>query len=590
MGDASMPGLMGALASQSGLDMTSVLTLAFKPAMLVSPWQPVVLLVTMAGWAWVVSTVFDKHAARFNLDRERWGLIHCVFGVAALLVAVLIPLTGIIGFIVGWLAMVAILFANFVTYSLGTAKDERVPTDFRMNLAGVKKMLGGKDAAAKAKDKGPKAGKTRLTIAGSDKQVIPAPIETAPEYAIRAAAENVVIKALESRATQIDILPAAAAAGQAAQSYQVQMMIDSVPTKGEMLDLPTTLKVVNLFKSAAKLDTAEMRKKQQGMFTVELAGTKTSIRITTQGASSGIRTQMLFNPEQAVKRKPEKLGLLEEQMEALKQLTSGKGLVLVAAPPDQGRTTLFYSTLAMHDAYTQTLQTVEMEQQLTLEGVKHEAFDPTVEGADYSTLVRSMLRRDPDVLGVAEIPDQATAKIISSADYSRVRIYAGLRSTSAMEALEGWLKAVGDPALASKQLQGVVCGRLMRKLCVNCRVPYNASPEMLKKLGIAEGTGAQLFKKGGQVLIKNKPEVCPMCQGVGYMGTEAYFEVYLLDGEDRENLASGNLPAVKAALKKRGTISLQQAAIRKAVAGVTSVEEVMRVTQPATPQAAPAGA
>jgi type II secretory ATPase GspE/PulE/Tfp pilus assembly ATPase PilB-like protein len=589
MGDATMMAMLDSRGGLGGADLLGSLTLGFQPSMLVSPWQPVVLLATLAAWAWVVSAVFDKHAARFNLDRERWGLIHCIFGVAAIAAAVLIPLQGIVGFIVGWVAMVAILIGNMVTYSLATSKDERVPVDFRMNIAGAKKMLGVKSSAEKAKEKGPKVGKTRLTIAGADKQVLAAPIETAPEYGIRTAAEGVVIKALESRASQIDIIPAAAAAGQAAQSYQVQMMVDGVPMKGDVLDLPTTLKIVTLFKTAAKLDATEMRKKQQGNFSVEMGGNKTAIRMTTQGASSGIRTQMLFNPEQAVKRKPEKLGLLEEQMAAMKELAGGKGLVLVTAPPDNGRTTLFYSTLGLHDAYTQTLQTVEMEPQLTLEGVKHEAFDPTVEGADYSTLVRSMLRRDPDVLGVAEVPDQATAKIICNADFSRVRLYAGLRAGSAMEAIEGWLKAVGDPALASKQLQGVVCGRLMRKLCTNCRVPYNASPEMLKKLGVAEGMGAQLFKKGGQVLIKNKPEVCPMCQGIGYMGIEAFFEVYLLDSEDRENLASGNLPAVKAALKKRGTISLQQAAIRKAVAGITSVEEVMRVTQPAT-AAAPAAA
>ncbi|MFT3684197.1 MAG: hypothetical protein QM783_04595 [Phycisphaerales bacterium] len=157
-----------------------------------------------------------------------------------------------------------------------------------------------------------------------------------------------------------------------------------------------------------------------------------------------------------------------------------------------------------------------------------------------------------------------------------------------MEALGGWIKAVGDASLATKHLQGVVAGRLLRKLCVNCRVPYAASPDMLKKLGVPDGKQVQLFKKGGQVLIKNKPEVCPVCAGGGYVGQTGIFEVFTLGDEERALAAENNLVGVRALLKKRQLPSIQQAAIRKAVEGVTSVEEVMRVTAPPTPPAPPA--
>lgn len=289
------------------------------------------------------------------------------------------------------------------------------------------------------------------------------------------------------------------------------------------------------------------------------------------------------------------MGYSPEQMAELRKLTAEtRGLVLLAAPPDGGRTTLFYSVLSMHDAYTSTVQTVELEPQLTLEGVKHQGFDPTVEGSDFATLVRSMLRRDPNVLGVSDIPDAATAKNVANADFARSRVYVAVRANSAMEAVEGWIKAVGDADLATRHLQGVVAGRLLRKLCVNCRVPYAAGGEMLKKLGVPEGKAVQLFKKGGQVLIKNKPEICPVCSGVGYVGQEGVFEVFAFGEDDRAMLAENNVPGVKASIKKRQFASLQQSAIRKAVEGVTSVEEVMRVTTPgggaATPAAAPAKA
>ncbi len=117
----------------------------------------------------------------------------------------------------------------------------------------------------------------------------------------------------------------------------------------------------------------------------------------------------------------------------------------------------------------------------------------------------------------------------------------------------------------------------MRRLCTNCRVGYPPSPDMLKKLGVGEGKVQQLFKKGGQVLIKNKPEVCPVCAGdSGYYGMEGVFEVYRFGSEERELLEQNNLAGLKAALRKRNLPTLQQAALKKALSGVTSVEEVTR--------------
>jgi hypothetical protein len=99
---------------------------------------------------------------------------------------------------------------------------------------------------------------------------------------------------------------------------------------------------------------------------------------------------------------------------------------------------------------------------------------------------------------------------------------------------------------------------------------------MLKKLGIPEGKVQQLFKKGGQVLIKNKPEICPVCNGSGYYGQDGVYEVCFFDKEERDLVVQGNLNGLKAAMRKRNVPTMQQVAIRKAVDGITSVEEVMR--------------
>jgi type IV pilus assembly protein PilB len=110
-------------------------------------------------------------------------------------------------------------------------------------------------------------------------------------------------------------------------------------------------------------------------------------------------------------------------------------------------------------------------------------------------------------------------------------------------------------------------------------VGYAPTPDMLKKLGVTDAKQVpQLFKKGGQVLIKNKPEVCPVCAGIGYFGCEGVFEVYRFGLEEREMIAQGDLAALRAQLRKRNLMSLQQAALKKALTGLTSVEEVTRVT------------
>jgi type II secretory ATPase GspE/PulE/Tfp pilus assembly ATPase PilB-like protein len=554
-----------------------VLTLG-EAFMLVSFWKPLLLLATVCGWGWLVSNVYDKHAARFFLPREQWNIAHLCAALVAVLVAVMMPVGGELSFWIGWVVMVLILVGDLVAYAVIANKDERVPEAFRINASIFGKM--GEKKEEKPKDD-KKAVKVQLAIKGADGRAVPAPLAETPEAELRAVAESVYIKAVEGRASQVEI-------GPMGQQYGATMLIDGLPVKGDAWEPAAAVRVMDFWKSAAKLDLTDRRKKLVGMIDVEQGATRKKVRVTSQGIQGGMRVSMLFDPEGAVRRSPDALGLLPEQMEEMRKLTaSTSGLVLVAAPPDGGRTTLFYTTLSMHDAYTHTVQTVELEPQLTLEGAKHQAFDASVEGTDFATLVRSMLRRDPNVLGVSDLPDAATAKNIAMADFARTRVYVAVRANSGMEALEGWMKAVGDPAQATRYLQGVVAGRLLRKLCVNCRVPYVASPDMLKKLGVPEGKQVQLFKKGGQVLIKNKPEVCPVCTGGGYIGQDGVFEVFTFGDEERSLAGDNNLTGVKASLKKRQLPSIQQAAIRKAVDGVTSVEEVMRVTAPTGQPPAP---
>lgn len=568
--------------------MTTVpLTLGAESYFLVSFWKPIILLVPFVAWAWVISRIYDKHAARFHLNRTMWNLIHLVVGLVAFAAAVAIPLPGEAAFWIGLGVMILLLAADLVAYAVVANRDERVPEEFHIRFNQIFSRVA-EARAAKAAAK--RAGKAELVIQAADKQTVPVPDRESPEFEVRLASESFVLRGMEMRASQVDLGPTGKDG-----AYAVSYLVDGVRHPGETFPGPAAFKIIDFWKAAAKLDLNDRRRKLTGDVVVERGVDKLRIRVNSSGTQGGMRLTMLFDPEKAVRRKAENLGLLDNQFAVLTQLVEERqGVVLLAAPADMGRTTTLYSVLRMHDAYTQNVQTVEMEPQDALEGVRQNHYEQTGDGPEYSTYVRSILRRDPQVVGVAEMPDDQTAKEIARADHERTRVYLSLRTDQALTAIQAWLKAVGDPELAASALHGVMAQKLLRKLCINCRVAYQASPDMLKRLGAGDKP-RQLFKKGGQVLIKNKPEVCPVCSGIGYAGQEGIFEIYPIGKAERELIKTGNWAALKAEFRKKGLPTIQQAALKKALDGITSVEELLRVTAeggaggPPRPQQRPAG-
>lgn len=557
---------------------------------LVSILKPLLMMAVFLPWAWVVSRIYDKHAAQFFLPRKMWNGIHLAAGTLALLAVLLmsVAMPGSEGaFWAGIGIAVVILVVDLYAYMHVANRDDRVPEKYHISLKMAK--LGGKDD--KKKD-AKSAVKVKYTIRGTDDKgkftkTVAAPAPETPEAEVRVAAEKIYETALRSRASQVELVPTGKD-----NAYQAKIMIDGVIQPGETFTGPAGIKIMDFWKAAAGQDVNDRRRKQQSNVSVEDSVGKHILRITSIGAQGGMRVTMLFDPESAVNKKAGELGFLDVQMEELKNLIAeGKGVVLVTAPPDGGRTTLMYSILGMHDAYTTNVQTVEIDQQATMEGVRHNLFNPQADGPlpagsagpEFSTLVRSILRRDPQVVAVTDLPDVNTAKELTKADHERTRVYVSFRGGDPLQAMQVWMKMAGEPKAAAECIHGVITGKLVRKLCTNCRVAYPPAGDMLKKLGIPEGKIQQLFKKGGQVLIKNKPDICPVCQGLGYVGQEGVFEVAMINPEERSLLMQGNFQGVKGSLRKRQIPTLQQVAIRKAVDGTTSVEEVMRITAAETP-------
>jgi len=529
---------------------------------LLSPWKPFLILLPFIGWAWVVSTIYDKDAARWYFKRRSWNIAHIVVAIVALAVVVLSPM-----FLISFPVVLALLAGDLAVYAFLRNKDDRVPAHHKwsFDLSSMKANKDAKKAAKLQKN-------VELSIRGPSGLLAP-PAKEAPEYQVRISAESIVIEAIDRRASRFEIRPIDG------QNYGVVNTIDGVPMPGEQMVGKQAIDLINFFKNAAGLDLQDVRRKQQGDFAVERAGGRLTLRITTSSVANGLILRGQFDPEEQVKRTLDELGLLPEQREVLDRIiTEGQGAVLLGAPVYSGRTTTLYALLRAHDAYTTNVQTVELEPVGMIEGVRHNKFDPLEDGAEYSTTVRSILRRDPDVLAIAELVDQATAVEVTKADHERTRTYVGLRAENSLGAVQVFVKAVGDAKAAGSCIHGVVAQKLIRKLCTNCRIEYQPTAEMLKKLGVKSDQIAKLYRKGGQVIMKNKPETCPLCQGAGYFGQEGVFEVFALDAEERAMIAAQDLVGLRSAFQKKRLPSIQESAIRKALAGVTSVEEVARIT------------
>lgn len=571
--------LVSGLSSVAAPGAMTPVTLALEGHMLVSLWKPIVLFLPFIGWAWVITSYYDKHAARFFLPRETWNLVHMLCGLAAVVGALAMPIQSELGFLAAFGVMMFILCGDLAAYAIMANRDERVPEEFHVRLD----LSKWKESRAQ-KTQAKKQGKVELVIKGPDKTVLPVAENDTPEFAVRVIAESVVIRALDLRGSQLDLGP-----GGKDGAYSASYLVDGVRQGGDALPPADAIKVIDFWKACAKLDLTDRRRRLMGEINVERGAEKHKLRIIASGAQGGMRLMVLIDPEKQVRRKAPELGMLEPQMAELKAIVAEPvGVVLLASPPDMGRTSTLYALLKMHDAYTSNVQTVEMEPQDSLEGIRQNPFEGKGEGPEYATLARSILRRDPQVLGVAELPDDATAKEIAKTEVERTRVYLSLRADNALAAIQVYVKAVGDAELAAKGLRGVLAQKLARKLCVNCRQAYVPSPDMLKKLGLPPDKVKQLFKKGGQVLIKgNRPEVCPVCRGIGYTGQEGLFEVFRIGDPERALIKAGNFAGLRAEFRKKGLPTIQQAALRKAVEGTTSVEEVLRVTAE-TPAGAPA--
>lgn len=533
-------------------------------AILVSWWQALLIAIPFVAWGWLIPKL-EKDARFFHLDYLKWNALFLGTGVAALAAMLLIPL-----FWISWPVGLLVLIGPVLGY--WQVRNNSVPESKKFYLSSEQftaKMEQRRQARA-ARD-------IVLQFTDAKGQPREAANKEDPLFQTQMLAEDLFMPAFSARANRLEL--AASPKGCVVAQY-----VDGVKYKREPFEVDAAIRLIDYLKDLAGLDVEDRRRKQAGEFSARGPSGEVPLHLVTSGSSSGQVCRIEFNREEQRSKPFDGLGLVPAQLEALREFASPEnrhGIILVGAPAGHGSTTTAYSLLGRHDAYTSNIKTLERDIEARLDGVDQLKYDPTNPDVDFATAIQSILRRDPDMVLVSGVEDDPeTAKVVSEPGRDGPLIYIPQRVDTVGEQIRSWVKMVGDVKAAVKPLRVVMNQRLLRSLCPNCRQGFEPSPEQLKKLNVPAGKVKELYRASGKIQVKNKIESCPVCNGTGYLGQTAAFEVMVIDDECRKLLIAGDLKAAMAHARRNKMIYLQEAALSKVLTGETTIEEVIRITAP----------
>jgi type IV pilus assembly protein PilB len=374
----------------------------------------------------------------------------------------------------------------------------------------------------------------------------------------------VLLQAIRDKASDIHFEPFE-------NEYKMRYRIDGVlyemvpPPKHIAAALSSRIKVM------ANLDIAERRLPQDGRISLTVQGNPVDLRVSVLPTMFGESVVLRVLDRTQMSLELEKLGLRQENLKLIRQLIrKPNGILVVTGPTGCGKTTTLYAAMRELNSVETKLITTEDPVEYDIDGLIQVQIKPDI-GLTFARCLRHILRQDPDIIMVGEIRDLETAEIAAQASLTGHLVFTTLHTNDAPSSIARILDLGVEPFLVTSTLEGIIAQRLVRKICENCKTPFEPTELQLMELALTpdDVKGKKFYYGRG----------CDKCNNTGYRGRTGIFEIMTLNDEMRDlvmNQASTN--ALRAAGQKAGMKLLRDNGLVAIYDGITTIEEVVKET------------
>jgi len=372
-----------------------------------------------------------------------------------------------------------------------------------------------------------------------------------------------VMRAIRERASDIHVEPAKDHVG-------VRFRVDGVLR--DINPLPKHLQgaVISRIKILSRMDIAEKRRPQDGRIQAKIENREIDLRVSSYPTAHGENIVIRILDRSSFLLGLPQLGFSKKELTRFeKVIRKPHGIVLVTGPTGSGKTTTLYAALNVISSTEKNIITIEdpIEYQIPL--IRQSQVNPKA-GLTFATGLRSILRQDPDIIMVGEIRDVETAEIAIHSALTGHLVFSTLHTNDAAGALTRLEDMGAEPFLVASSMTAIIAQRLVRVLCEQCKEVYSPEPELLKEFNITQSKSLKFHKAKG----------CKYCDDVGYKGRLAIFELLIVSEEIKKLVLSKKSSGViKETARKEGMTTLWEDGLEKAKAGITSLEEVAKVTR-----------
>ena len=355
------------------------------------------------------------------------------------------------------------------------------------------------------------------------------------------------------------------------KDFRVRLRVD-----GTLLDIthiPVEMKraVVARFKIMSRMDIAESRVPQDGRIKIKINGKEVDFRVNTLPTLFGEKVVARILSKGNLQLDLKKSGFEDAQLSIFRKgIQQPSGMVLVTGPTGSGKTTTLYSALMELNLVSDNLSTVEDPVEYNLEGINQVQVNKDV-GLTFAAVLRALLRQDPDTVLVGEIRDLETAEVAIQAALTGHLVLSTLHTNDTVATITRLVNMGCEPFLVTASVNTIVAQRLLRTLCAECKVVLDVPEHQLYSMGIKDMASGAMFYQ---------PKGCKVCNNTGYKGRVAVYEVLDLNSSLKEMILKNKtaIEIKREAVNKFGLQTLRISALRKAMEGVTSLEEAISLT------------